>query len=129
MVPGSPKSSTLSKLSATARGEPISESDADETANSDGEFDEAMIPENLRDPAFDRYIDLALLCKAWNEKDASALADVALQVREGERILLRPYRGFSSQQLLQEACADRGGDQEQSSLATPRQNRRSHRQQ
>ena len=44
-----------------------------------------------------------MLCEAWEERDASALADVALQLREGERILLRPHRGFSSQQLLQEA--------------------------
>jgi uncharacterized membrane protein/uncharacterized membrane protein YgcG len=62
------------------------------------------IPENLRDPGFDRYVDLALLSKAWDEKNASTLTDVALQFREGERILFRPHRGFSSQQLLQEAA-------------------------
>ena len=63
-----------------------------------------MGPRELRDAGFDRYVDLALLCKAWDEKNASVLADVALQFREGERVLLRPHRGFSSQQLLEEAA-------------------------
>lgn len=98
------KSSALSKLSATARGEPITDSDFDETVNSSSDFDEELVPEKLRNRGFDRYIDLALLCKAWDEKNASALANVALEIREGERILLRPYRGFSSQQLLHEAA-------------------------
>ena len=48
--------------------------------------------------------NLALLAEAWDERDASTLTDIALQFREGERILLRPHRGFSSQQLLQEAA-------------------------
>ena len=73
-------------------------------ASSPSEEGGEWIPENLRDPAFDRYVDLALLCQAWDDEDASALADVALQLREGERILMRPRRGFSSQQLLLEAA-------------------------
>jgi hypothetical protein len=107
------KSSTSVKLSGTARGVRIPESNgavrsrlavaAVATSPSGGWHAEA-IPETLRDPGFDRYIDLALLCKAWDEKNASALADVALQLREGERILLRSHRGFSSQQLLQESA-------------------------
>jgi uncharacterized membrane protein len=109
-------SPALAKLGVTTRGATIPDSGNTTpaklfriapiaaTASSPNEGDEEWIPENLRDPGFDRYIDLALLCKAWDEKDASALADVALQLREGERILMRPHRGFSSQQLLQEAA-------------------------
>jgi uncharacterized membrane protein len=101
----------LAKLSATARGERIPEANIAPASHSKitpvaatVSSPSGWIPENLRDPGFDRYVDLAVLCKAWEEKNASALADVALQLREGERILLRPHRGFSSQQLLQEAA-------------------------
>jgi uncharacterized membrane protein len=98
-------SSILSKSSAVARGVRIQRSGAAlsniATAISPGG---EWVPDNLRDPGFDHYVDLALLCKAWDEKNASALADVALQFREGERVLLRPRRGFTSQQLLDEAA-------------------------
>lgn len=107
-IPASPKSDDgtspdMLKTPAAAGAGPIAESFDDAAMASSGRAETALLPENLRDPGFDRYLDLRLLSKAWEEKDASALADVAMQLREGERILLRPYRGFSSQQLLQEA--------------------------
>jgi uncharacterized membrane protein len=102
----------LAKSTATAQGVRIQRPGATRrttlsniaTAISPAAGSGEWVPENLRDPAFDRYVDLALLCKAWDEKNASVLADVALQFREGERVLLRPHRGFSSQQLLGEAA-------------------------
>lgn len=69
-----------------------------------GRLNSAWIPEGLRDSGFDRYVDWNLLGNAWEEKNASALADAAMQFREGERILMRPHRGLSSEQLLQEAA-------------------------
>jgi hypothetical protein len=107
-APGAQNASPLGKLTDTVRGMTFSNARVTAvsggSANASSGWKDEWIPENLRDPGFDRYVDLALLCQAWEEKNASALADVALQLREGERILLRPQRGFSSQQLLQEAA-------------------------
>jgi len=55
---------------------------------------------DLRDPAFDRYADLALLGRAWAELNPELMADVGLQLQEGERILLRPRKGLSADEVL-----------------------------
>jgi hypothetical protein len=52
------------------------------------------------DPAFDRYVDLNLLARAWADKNAALLADLGLQLAEGERILFRPHRAVSADQVL-----------------------------
>jgi len=52
----------------------------------------ARIPDELLDPAFDRYVDAQLLGQAWESQDAAALTDVALQVAEGERVLMRTHK-------------------------------------
>jgi hypothetical protein len=59
------------------------------------------IPPELADPAFDRYVDLGLLARAWQRHDASLMADVAIQVAEGERILQRRRRALSAATLLE----------------------------
>ncbi len=59
------------------------------------------IPPELDDPAFDRYVDLGLLVRAWQRQDASLMADVAIQVAEGERILQRPRRALPAATLLE----------------------------
>jgi hypothetical protein len=58
------------------------------------------MPADLQDPAFDRYVDLKLLGSAWADLDAGLLADVALQLVEGERVLRRPHRVIHSDELL-----------------------------
>lgn len=58
---------------------------------------------NWNDPAFGMYIDLSLLRQAWEEMDAGALTDAALQLAEGERILLRPHKAMSSAQMAEVA--------------------------
>jgi hypothetical protein len=58
------------------------------------------MPRELRDPAFDRYVDLALLGTAWADVDASLMTDVALQLIEGERVLARPHRVINTDELL-----------------------------
>ncbi len=59
---------------------------------------------DLNDPAFDRYVDLMLLGKAWNELDPALITDCALQLAEGERILMRSHKAVSSKQLLELAA-------------------------
>ncbi len=59
-----------------------------------------LVPEEVFDPAFDRYVDLGLLVQAWDSKDPALLTDVALQLAEGERILLRPHKVISAEKLL-----------------------------
>jgi hypothetical protein len=52
------------------------------------------------DPAFERYADLDLLMQAWADKDAPLLADLGLQLAEGERILQRSHRAIGADQVL-----------------------------
>jgi len=55
----------------------------------------------LDDPAFDRYVDMGAAGRAWQGQDAAALADAALQLAEGERVLMRTHRsGASAADLL-----------------------------
>jgi hypothetical protein len=56
---------------------------------------------HFADPAFDRYVDLNLLGRAWRKLDAAMLTDGACQLMEGERILLRSHKLLSSEQVLQ----------------------------
>lgn len=55
---------------------------------------------NFDDPAFDRYVDLLLLGEAWDTLDPVLLTDCAMQLAEGERILMRSHKAISSTQLL-----------------------------
>ena len=64
------------------------------------QLDQPLAWQDVEDPAFDRYVDLGLLTLAWEELDASLMTDVALQLREGERILARPHKAVQSEQLL-----------------------------
>src|SRR5690349_11388462 len=47
------------------------------------------LPAELTDPAFDKYVDISLLGRAWSSKDSALLTDIALQLAEGERVLMR----------------------------------------
>lgn len=60
----------------------------------------AMLPENLRDPAFNQHVNLGLLGQAWEKMDPEMLTDAALQFVEAERILLRPHKSLSADDLL-----------------------------
>src|SRR5262245_46946059 len=50
----------------------------------------AGVPAELRDPAFDRFVDLAQVGQTLAAQDPGRLTDLALQMVEGERVLLRP---------------------------------------
>lgn len=74
----------------------------------DGE--EISLPAELQDPAFERHVDLVQLGEALNSGDAARLTDLALQLAEGERILLRPHKGITAEAVLKlalKAAADR----------------------
>jgi hypothetical protein len=62
-----------------------------------------QVSAELVDPGFARYVDLQLVGRALREGDANTLADTALQLAEGERILLRPHRSLKVPELLQAA--------------------------
>ena len=56
------------------------------------------------DPAFDMYVNPETLDLARNTPEASLMLDVALQLAEGERVLLRSHRAVSSEELLKLAA-------------------------
>src|SRR5262249_16162160 len=58
------------------------------------------IPVELRDPAFDRYVDLAQLGQALDSGNAGLVTDLALQLAEGERVLQRSHKSLSSTRVL-----------------------------
>lgn len=68
----------------------------------------------VSDPVFERYVSMDLLRRAWEERDPQLLTDVALELAEGERILLRSHKAISADQLLQITIhtAARAGDRE-----------------
>ena len=59
-----------------------------------------VVPADLQDKAFENYVDLRLLGDAWARLDASRLVDAAMQLAEGERILLRSHRTISAADAL-----------------------------
>jgi len=71
-------------------------------------------PADMADPAFDQYVDMALLADAWSRLDPALMTDVALQLAEGERILMRSHKAVSASQMLRLAAklAAEKGDKE-----------------
>lgn len=60
--------------------------------------------EDWNDPAFDQYLNVYRLGQAVSRSDGETLLDTALQLREGERVLLREHRsGITSKALLAKA--------------------------
>lgn len=53
----------------------------------------AAIPSELLDRPFERFVDLKLLGEAYLTRDAGLMTDIALQLVEGERVLLRSHKG------------------------------------
>lgn len=86
---------------------------AEQTAEVDLAFG---LPDELQDPAFDRYVDLMLLVQALEARDPSAIADGALQLAEGERTLLRAHKAFSAAAALKLAARVAGEKKDQATL-------------
>ena len=60
----------------------------------------AIVPEGLRDPGFDRFINLSQVSEALGAMDANLMCDLALQLRQGELVLGRAHSGLSSTTLF-----------------------------
>ena len=56
---------------------------------------------DFNDPAFERYVDLLLLGQAWDTLDPVLLTDCALQLAEGERILMRSHKAIASSEVIE----------------------------
>lgn len=69
--------------------------------------DDDVAPEGesaeLSDPSFDRYVSLDLIREGVMTGNPGLIIDVALQLHEGERILLRQRKGVSADELLDRA--------------------------
>jgi hypothetical protein len=61
-------------------------------------------PWTLVDPAFDRYVDFERIGAALRSGDAEMLTDCALQLAEGERVLMRLHKVLRVRELLQAAA-------------------------
>lgn len=70
---------------SSSYSEEIKENDS---ADSSGRI---VLPEEFQDTAFDRFIDLLAAAEALTTRNASLLTDIALQLAEGERVLLRTH--------------------------------------
>ena len=57
-------------------------------------------PPELYDSAFEKYVTMSSVGAAWHAQDPAALADGALQILEGERILLRPHAKLPGDKVL-----------------------------
>lgn len=71
------------------------------------------LSEQVADPGFERYADVRLLKTAYEQVDSALMTDVALQLAEGERVLLRPHQAISAKSAILAAAelAAKKGDQ------------------
>ena len=74
------------------------------------------VPADLYDRAFDPFVDLTLLGKAWDGLDPALLTDVALQLAEGERVLMRPHKAVEVDKLLAIAATLAGQKNDKTTL-------------
>jgi len=74
------------------------------------------IPEEMKDPAFEKFVDLKLLGQAWNDLNPSLFTDAVLLLKEGERVLGRPHKGVNSDELLATAVRLAGQQKDKATL-------------
>lgn len=77
---------------------------------------EAEIPVELRDSAFESFINLEYARTALKELDPAKITDVALQLAEGERVLGREHASLSSASLIEVAIRTATEDQDRGTL-------------
>jgi hypothetical protein len=90
--------------------------DASPAEAAEGDASRNALPTEWQDPGFSRYLDVSLLATAWSELDPSLLTDAALQMAEGERILLRPHKAISVHSVLQKAIQIAAGKKDKGAL-------------
>lgn len=74
------------------------------------------VVQDIADPAFDVYVAPGLIGKAYEARDAALLTDVALQLAEGERVLLRSRQGITAAQAIKLALNAASHKQDKNSL-------------
>ncbi|MFO0867080.1 MAG: DUF4157 domain-containing protein [Gemmataceae bacterium] len=74
------------------------------------------IPAAWDDLAFNRYVNVRLLSRAMQTKDASMLVDIAFQFAEGERVLGRPHKAIVAKDLMMVAARWAGESQDTAAL-------------
>lgn len=73
--------------------------------------------DEFRDSAFEPFIDIHLVGPAITDLDAVLLTDLALQLSEGERVLLRQHKsGVTAQSLLAKAALLAANKQDKATL-------------
>jgi hypothetical protein len=70
----------------------------------------------LLDPAFEPFVDVVIVGKAWDGMDPELLTDVTLQLIEGERVLQRSHRAFPAEHLFALAAEVAAAKQDEASL-------------
>lgn len=119
----------FTSLAAVDDQQPISNDSTPATAKPDGAAGDQSVASlaaepthgTLHDRAFDKYVDSDFIAQAWNRLDADALTDVALQLAEGERILLRSHKVGSAADVLRLAsriATTRGNKETLASITT-----------
>ncbi|HKI37296.1 MAG TPA: hypothetical protein VKA46_35915 [Gemmataceae bacterium] len=77
----------------------------------------AFVPGGVKDRAYERYIDVNDLSTALVEGNAAALADCALLLAEGERVLLRPHKTIGSATVFRVAAWVAADNRDKETLA------------
>jgi len=72
---------------------------------------------DVSDPAFDVYVSPTTIGRAYGRVDPALLTDVALQLAEGERVMLRSRKAITFKQAFQLAVNAARHDGDQTSLA------------
>jgi hypothetical protein len=70
----------------------------------------SFVPPDLDDPAFSRYVNPEAVAVAWERLDPAMMTDIALQLCEGERCLLRPHKSLPTDRILElsvQLCAEK----------------------
>lgn len=70
----------------------------------------SFVPPDLDDPAYGRYVSPEAVAVAWERLDPTMMTDIALQLCEGERCLLRPHKGLPTDRILElsvQLCAEK----------------------
>lgn len=62
--------------------------------------EQGIVPLSLYDPAFTQHVDMQTLTDGYAWLDAAKLADAALQLAEGERVLFRSHRAVTAEEMF-----------------------------
>ena len=76
-----------------------------------------VIPPELIDADFDKFLDMKLLMSAVDKSDAKALTDIGVKLAEGERVVKRPHKSLPAEKILLLATRAAGESHDKETLA------------